>query len=120
MGESLRNLAASCLVLARQRLELAALDVEEELARATLAVITMLAVAALGALCLAALSAATVVALWDTAPVAALLAVAALHGGAAAVLASRLRRALADKPVFLSATLQELRQDGDQLVKGAP
>ncbi|MBC5763940.1 phage holin family protein [Ramlibacter albus] len=117
--DSVRRLAATVLLLARQRLELAALDFEEEVLRAGIALLAVLAVAALGALCLAALAAFVVVWWWDTARLQALLGVAAVFGGAAACIAWRLKRALDAKPPFLHGTLQELRKDGEQLAPRA-
>ena len=108
LGDSARELAATLVAMSRQRLELAALDVEEELLRAGCAVAAMLAVTAFATLAAAAISAAIVVAMWDRAPVAALLAIGVVHAAAAAVLSLRLARALRTKPPFLAATLDEL------------
>jgi uncharacterized membrane protein YqjE len=111
LGDTARQLAASLAAAGRQRLELAALDVEEEVLRAGFAIASMLAVTAFGIVALAALSAAIVLAVWDRAPVIALLGVALAHSGAAAFVALRLARTLRAKPPFLAATLQELAND---------
>jgi uncharacterized membrane protein YqjE len=107
----LRRLGAGALVLARHRLELAALDVEEEVLRAGALLAGMLAVAALAALALAAAAALAVVALWPYSPLGALGGVAALFGAAAVIGFLRLRAALARKPAFLAATLHEMESD---------
>jgi uncharacterized membrane protein YqjE len=115
LADSARQLAATLAATGRQRLELAAVDVEEEVLRAGCAFARMLAVAAFGMLAVAALSAAIVAALWDRAPIAALLGVALVHAVIAAVFALRLRTGLRSKPPFLAATLEELERDARNL-----
>ena len=80
LGGGLRRLGATYLLIARQRLELAALDVEEELLRAALLVAGMLACVALACLALAAAAATIVVVWWDTHRLAALLGVTLFFG----------------------------------------
>jgi len=115
--DSTRRLAASLVSGGRQRLELAALDVEEEILRAGCALASMMIIAVLSALALAALAAAIVVMLWNTAPVAALCGVAVVFGAAAAILARRLADSLRTKPPFLRATLDELGADAGWLAE---
>ena len=96
LAQSLRDVAATGALVVRQRLELAAIDVEDELQS------------------LARLFAG-VLALWDIARVAAIVGLA-LADLAGAVLAwQRLLRAWAAKPPFMAATVEELRRDGRQL-----
>jgi len=95
----------------RQRLELAALDVEEELLHAGITVAAILAITMFAALALAAVAAAVVVLLWDRAPVAALLGTSAVFALAASLVTWWLMRALRAKPRFLAATLDELGAD---------
>lgn len=115
IAQTSRRLAASLVLGARQRLALAALDVEEEVLRAGCAVATMLGVAALATLALAAIAAAVAVLLWDRSPVAALLGMGATFAVLAALLAWRLAAALRAKPPFMAATLEEMRMDAQRL-----
>jgi uncharacterized membrane protein YqjE len=119
LGDSVARLGATSLLLIRQRLELAALDIEEELLRGGLWLAGAVAAALLGALCLAALAALVVVLFWDTARVAALVGVTLAFGAAAAAAAWKLARAWRDKPPLLAATLAELSTDGEHL-RGGP
>ena len=111
LADSTRRLAASLVLSGRQRLELAALDVEEELLHAGRTVATMMAIAILAGLALAALATAVVVLLWDRGAVAALLGTGAVFGLSAGLLAWRLTGALRAKPPFMRATLDELGAD---------
>lgn len=115
LGNSLGRLGATSLLLARQRLELAALDVEEELAHTGNFLVGALATALLATLSLGALAATVVVVFWDTARIAALVGVTLAFSIATAAAAWRCRRALRDKPPFLGATLGELAKDGDRM-----
>lgn len=117
--DSVRRLAAGGVLLARERLELAALDVEDELLRAGAALATMLFIAVLAGLCLAALGALVVVLFWDAARTAALLGVALVFGAAAGWAAWRLKHMLARKPPFLGATLDELARDGLHIARSS-
>lgn len=113
LGRSLGSLGAGALLLVRQRLESAALDVEEELLRWAGTVAALLAAVLLAILALAGLAATVVVVFWDTARIAALLGVSAAFALGAVFIAWRVARALRDKPPFLSATLAELRRDAE-------
>lgn len=115
LSASLRRLGGGYLAVARQRLELAALDVEEELLRAGSLLAALLALVALASLALAAAAATLVVLLWDTARIAALVGVTAAFAAAAVAAYWWLRDALRSKPPFLSATLEELARDGEDL-----
>jgi uncharacterized membrane protein YqjE len=115
LGGGLRKLAAAYLAIARQRLELAALDVEEELLRAALLVAALLACVALAGLALAAAAATIVVLWWDSARIAALVCVTLFFFLAAAFVGWRVSLALRTKPAFLAATLAELRKDFDRI-----
>jgi uncharacterized membrane protein YqjE len=108
---SARRLAASLVLTGRQRLELAALDIEQELLHAGGAVASMLAIAVLATLALAALSAALAIAMWDRSPVAVLLVLGVLYAVGAVLLARRLLRSTSEKTPFMAATLEELAND---------
>lgn len=115
MADGARQLAASLVTAGRQRLELAALDVQEELLRAGICIAGMLAVSVLATVALVGVSAALVLTFWDRAGVASLWLIAGLLGAATWALAARLARTLRTRPPFLGATLQELGRDADAL-----
>jgi uncharacterized membrane protein YqjE len=117
LGECLRAVAATGALIARQRLELAALDVQDELAAWTRLLAGVLAVAVLAALALGAIGVAVVIALWDVARLAAVAGVALAYVVGAALAWQRLLRAWAAKPPFMAATIDELRRDGEQLAR---
>lgn len=117
LGDSLRTVAATGALLARQRLELAALDVQDELGAWTRLLAGVLAVAVLAGLALGAIGAAVVIALWDVARLPAIAGVALAYVVGAALAWQRLLRAWAAKPPFMAATIEELRRDGEQLAR---
>jgi uncharacterized membrane protein YqjE len=119
LGQSLTRLAASSLVLARQRLELASLDVEEELLRIGSLLAGALVTALMLALALASAAATFVIYFWDGARLAATLGVTAFFVLSGALMAWRLARAVRDKPRFLAGTLAELDKDREQW-RGGP
>jgi uncharacterized membrane protein YqjE len=106
-----QRLGASLVDFARQRLELAALDIEEEALRLLALEALLLAGAVFGLLTLAALAATVIVLLWDSARYLALGGVTACFAAATLACGWRLRAALRSKPAFLATTLDELRQD---------
>lgn len=112
---SARRLGATLVDLARQRLELAALDVDEQVLRLLALQGLLLAATAFGALTLAAFAATLVVLLWDGARHAALVAVTLSFAAATVACGWRLRQALRTKPAFLAGTLAELREDAQHL-----
>ena len=115
LGDSLRSVAATGALIARQRLELAALDVQDELGAWARLLGGVLAVAMLAALALGAIGAVIVIALWDVARLAAVVCVALAYLVAAVLAWQRLLRAWAAKPPFMAATIDELRRDGQQM-----
>jgi uncharacterized membrane protein YqjE len=96
LGQTLSRLGESLLLVASQRLELASLDVEEELLR-------------LGTLLAAAT--AVVVYFWDSARLVALLAVTGFFTAMGLAMLWRLSRALHNKPRFMASTLAQLDKD---------
>jgi uncharacterized membrane protein YqjE len=111
LGSGVSRLAAGALLALRQRLELASIDIEEELLRLVGLVAVALVAALLFALALAAAAATVVVLLWDSARIAALVGVTLFFVLAGALAAGALARSLRDKPRFLDATLTELEHD---------
>lgn len=120
LADSLGRLAAGTLLVARQRLELAALDLEEELLLAARFIVGALVTSLLATLALAALAATVVVAFWDSAPVAALAAVTLCFGAGAAAAGWAWSRAWRARPPLLEATLAELRKDAGVLTGERP
>lgn len=114
LGESLSRLGASSLLLARQRLELASLDVEEELLRLGGLLAGALVTALMLALALAGAAAAFIIYFWEGARLAASLGVTAFFMVAGVLMAWRLARALREKPRFLAGTLAEMDKDRQQ------
>jgi uncharacterized membrane protein YqjE len=114
LGQSLSRLGANSLQMARQRLELASLDVEEELLRIGGLLAGALVTALMLALALAGAAAAFVIYFWEGARVAASLGVTGFFALAGALMVWRLARALRDKPRFLAGTLAELDRDRQQ------
>jgi uncharacterized membrane protein YqjE len=112
---ALRAIGAAGVLMVRQRLELAALDVEDELVLWAAMLARVLAVAMFAVLALAAAGALVVIALWDVARVPAIAGVAVVYLVGAIVAWQRLLRAWAAKPRFMEATLEELRRDGAEL-----
>ena len=115
LGQALSRLGATSLQLVRQRLELASLDVEEELLRLDALLAGVLAAILMLTLALAAAAAGVVAYFWDSARMAALLGVTGAFAAAGLALAWRVARALRDKPRFLASTLAELDKDREQL-----
>jgi uncharacterized membrane protein YqjE len=115
-----RRLGASLLALGRIRLELFAIEVQEEKDRiASLllwAVLTAL-LAGFGAVFLALL---VTVALWDTHRLAALAVAAVLFIAVAAVGAWRLQRLAGRRTTLFTSSIAELRQDSAALRKEPP
>lgn len=118
MSGPVRRLGASLLALGRIRLELLAIEVQEEKDRiASLllwAVLTAL-VAGFGAVFLALF---VTVALWDTHRLAALGVAAALFVGVAVFGAMRLQRLTATRSTLFQSSIAELRRDSAALGQG--
>jgi uncharacterized membrane protein YqjE len=111
LGPALGRLGAGTLLALRQRLELASIDVEEELLRIVGLMAGALVTVLLFTLALAAAATVVVVLFWNEARIAALLGVTLFFTLAGAAAASALVRSVRDKPRFLDATLTELERD---------
>jgi uncharacterized membrane protein YqjE len=111
LGQTLSRLGESLLLVARQRIELASLDVEEELLRLGTLLADTLITSLILALALAAAAMTVVVYLWDSARLAVLLAVTALFTAIGLTMLWRLSRALHHKPRFMASTLAQLDED---------
>jgi len=120
---SFKQLAASSkqftrrlLTIGENRLELLAAEVQEEHERLMQAFLLALGLATFGLLASVALTAAIVVWLWSWSPVAVLLILSSLYGGAGAFFYWRLNGLLRDWQT-LSATMEQLRKDRAALEK---
>lgn len=109
--DSLRGLLDAALGLVQRRVELLALELQEEKTRALDLVVRAAALVVLGLLTLVAATATLVVALWSTSPVLVLSLVTLAYGLGAAGLALGLRRRLRDGPKPFAGTIEEFRKD---------
>ena len=115
VGGHLTRLAAGSILLVRQRLELASLEIEEELLRVALLLAGALATALMLGLALLAAGATVIIYFWDVARVTAAILVTLFFALAAGLGAWRLACAVRDKPGFLAASLAELDKDVERL-----
>lgn len=115
LGRNVARLAAGSLLLVRQRLELASIEVEEGLLRIGLLFARALVAALMLALALMAAAATVIIYFWESARMTAALGITGFFTLAAALMAWRLAVALRDKPSFLAATLCELDKDAERL-----
>jgi uncharacterized membrane protein YqjE len=109
--ESAQNLIAGLLDLGRTRVELFSTELREELARLAITLIGGLAVLILVLFGIAFGAAAAIIAVDPERRLMATIIVAVLFFLAAAIVAWRVRRMVADKPRPFDATLGELRRD---------
>jgi uncharacterized membrane protein YqjE len=113
LGQTLSRLGSNVLRGLHRRLELASLDVEEELLRIAGLLAFALAAILLFAMAVAAAAATVVVALWDVSRLAALIGVTCVFTVCGGAIAWHIARTLRDKPRFMAATLAELKKDRD-------
>jgi uncharacterized membrane protein YqjE len=111
MIASLQRLFATLLLLARSRLELVSVEVEEQVAYAANLLVWSMAAIACASLGAFFLGATIIIACWDRYRLLAAVLVTAvltlLALGAVAIVRSRLR----DRPRFLAATIEEFSRD---------
>ena len=105
-----KDLARRLLIIGENRLELLAVEVQEERERLVLAFLLVLGASIFGLFAGLTLTAAIVVLLWGYSPVGVLLALTALYGAAGLWLYWRLARLLRDWR-FFSESLDQLRKD---------
>ncbi len=110
IGETSKRIARRLVTIGENRLELLAMEVQEERERLLHALLLALGVAALSLLAGITLTAAIVVCLWSWSPVAVLLILTCLYGGAGFFLCRRLNVLLRDWET-LSATLDQFNKD---------
>ena len=112
---SVRQLGATSVLLLRQRLELVALDAEEQLLHLGALLVRAFAAALMAALALAALAAAATIYFWGNGRLAVLLLFTLAFAAGAWALARGVAQALQAKPAPLAATLAELQRDVEAL-----
>jgi uncharacterized membrane protein YqjE len=118
-GNAIAQLAGSSVLMLRQRLELAALDVEEELLRLGLLLVVSIAGVLLGALACAGLAGAVLMHFWDSARIAAMVAVIGVFAVGSAICAAWVSNTLRTKPGLLHGTLSELGRDEASMGNGS-
>ena len=111
----LRRLGASLLTLGRVRLELFAIEAQEEKERVARLLLWAVLAALLAGFGLLMLLLLVVVALWDSHRLLALGAATALLWAAAALALARARRRSAQPSTLFQASIAELREDADAL-----
>jgi uncharacterized membrane protein YqjE len=111
-----KHFAQGLLTIGENRLELLAVEVQEEREHLLRAFLLALGVAAFGMLAALTFTAAVVILLGARSPVAVLLALTVLYGAAAIWLCRKLGGLLRDRQT-LSASLDQLRKDGECLKK---
>lgn len=112
------RIAASLLDLARTRLELAAIELQEGTRRLVGYLVWALAAAVLALFTLGLVVLFVLVLFWDTHRLPAIGGMAVLFALACAFAAMKLRAGLAARPALLPATLAELRKDAAALKGG--
>ena len=105
-----KRIAQRLLIIGENRLELLAVELQEERERLLRSLLLALSVAAFGMLAGLTLTAAIVVCLWAWSPTAVLLILTALYGTSAIFLCRQLLGGLRDWQTF-SASLHQLRKD---------
>jgi uncharacterized membrane protein YqjE len=110
LAATAKHFARRLLTIGENRLELLAVEVQEERERLLRGFLLALGVAAFGLLAGITLTAAIVVLLWQYSPLAVLLSLTGLYGVAAVYLYRRLTALLRDWQTF-SDSLDQLRKD---------
>ncbi|MBM3378347.1 MAG: hypothetical protein FJY39_01185 [Betaproteobacteria bacterium] len=119
LRQSLLQLGASAALVLRQRLEMFALDLEEEILRIVLVVLGGLLALMLAFLALVFAGFAVVVVYWDVARVQAIVGVFSVFALGCMIVLLQLRSLWRKRAPFLQATLAELRKDLDLLASRA-
>lgn len=115
MSEPLRRLGTSLLTLGRIRLELLAIEVQEEKERVASLLLWAVLAALLAGFGLLMLLAVVTVALWDSHRLLALGVGTAVLAGAAVAAAMKVRGLLAQPSTLFQSSIAELREDAEAL-----
>ena len=111
MTDTLGRLGATLLSMVQTRLELAAIEMEEESRRLLGYFALVLLSLVLFGIAMLRVSLTIILVFWDTYRIQAALGLALLFGAAAAVAGMKLRASFARRPRLLSATVGELNKD---------
>jgi len=109
--ESVGRLGSTLVDMVHTRLELAAIEVEEESQRMLGFLLFALLALVLFGVAFILLAFLVIVIFWDTHRVAAVAGMAALFGVAGAIIAMKVKSGFANKPRLLGNTIEELRKD---------
>ena len=109
--ESVGRLGSTLVDMVHTRLELAAIEVEEESQRMLGFLVFALLALVLFGVAFILLAFLVIVIFWDTHRVAAVAGMAALFGIAGAIIAMKVKAGFANKPRLLGNTIEELRKD---------
>lgn len=109
--ETVGRIGATLIDMVRTRLELAAVDIEEETQRIIGYVVLALAALILFGIALLLLALTVILLFWETHRVAAAAGMVALFGVGAAIAAFKLKSSFTNRPRFMAATVDELNKD---------
>ena len=109
--ESVGRLGSTLVDMVHTRLELAAIEVEEESQRMLGFLLFALLALVLFGVAFILLAFLVIVIFWDTHRVAAVAGMAALFGVAGAIISMKVKSGFANKPRLLGNTIEELRKD---------
>jgi uncharacterized membrane protein YqjE len=115
LADSVTRLASASIGLLRSRLELALIDVEDELRSMISVVLAGLAVVILTAFALLFAAFAIVAVYWDTHRITALVAAGSTFAVLAISFAAWIRRFFESKPPFMAATIAEFEKDRQRM-----
>ena len=105
------RLAATLLAMVRTRIELASVEVEEQLQRYIGYLLMSLLALFLSGIAIVLVALFVVILFWDTYRIAAVLGMAAVFALAALAIGMKVRAGFASQPALLSVTMAELRKD---------
>jgi uncharacterized membrane protein YqjE len=111
IAESIGRIGATLVALVQTRLELVAVEMEEESLRLMSYLMLSLLALFLFGIAVVMVALFVVILFWDTYRLQAVLGMAVLFAGAGAWLALKVRAAMASKPRMLAHTIAELQKD---------
>lgn len=111
IAESIGRIGATLVALVQTRLELVAVEVEEESLRLMSYLMLSLLALFLFGIAIVMVAMFVVILFWDTYRLQAVLAMAVLFAGGGALIARKVRLAMASKPRLLAHTIAELNKD---------
>ncbi|MFZ6771981.1 phage holin family protein [Undibacterium sp. SXout7W] len=113
--DSLGKLGATLASIAHTRLELASVELEEELHRFSSTLLWSLTALFFACMAIMLAVALVVVLFWDTYRIPVIAGLAGIFAVAAVIVSTKIRTTLQNKPRLLSSTLTELQKDGAAL-----